>query len=128
MARTRLDGGAEAARVALTQQAAKLPNLELRTITVPESGDSGTRLFASIDEMAQHDQFLFFAASLEKLIDQHLAGTPFVLDFSARNYLAMAGTVHSLGWYRRRNIEWSGRHRRRLRGSRRLLSTAPVRH
>jgi hypothetical protein len=40
---------AEAARAALTQQAAKLPNLELRTIMVPESGDSGTRLFASID-------------------------------------------------------------------------------
>jgi hypothetical protein len=40
---------AEAARAALTQQAAGLPNLELRTIMVPESGDSGTRLFASID-------------------------------------------------------------------------------
>ncbi len=30
---------AEAARAALAEQAAKLPNLELRTITVPESGD-----------------------------------------------------------------------------------------
>jgi len=40
---------AEAARAALTQQAAKLPDLELRTVTVPESGDAGTRLFAAID-------------------------------------------------------------------------------
>src|SRR5271166_2783300 len=44
--RTRL---AEAARAALTQQAAKLPDLELRTVTVPESGDAGTRLFGVID-------------------------------------------------------------------------------
>src|SRR5580704_2644109 len=44
--RTRL---AEAARATLTQQAAKLPDLELRTVTVPESGDAGTRLFAAID-------------------------------------------------------------------------------
>ncbi len=40
---------AEAARASISQQAAKLPDLELRTITVPESGDSGTRLFAAID-------------------------------------------------------------------------------
>jgi hypothetical protein len=40
---------AEAARATLSQQAAKLPDLELRTITVPESGDSGTRLFGAID-------------------------------------------------------------------------------
>src|SRR6516165_6783353 len=40
---------AETARAALTQQAAKLPDLELRTVTVPESGDAGTRLFAAID-------------------------------------------------------------------------------
>jgi hypothetical protein len=40
---------AEAARAALAQQAAKLPDLELRTVTVPESGDAGTRLFAAID-------------------------------------------------------------------------------
>ena len=44
--RTRL---AEAARAAISQQAAKLPDLELRTVTVPESGDSGTRLFGAID-------------------------------------------------------------------------------
>jgi hypothetical protein len=44
--RTRL---AEAARATITQQAAKLPDLELRTVTVPESGDSGTRLFAAIE-------------------------------------------------------------------------------
>src|SRR5271166_3162081 len=44
--RTRL---AEAARAALTQQAAKLPDLELRTVTVPESGDAGTRLSGAID-------------------------------------------------------------------------------
>ncbi|HEY1934240.1 MAG TPA: hypothetical protein VGG99_19705 [Acetobacteraceae bacterium] len=40
---------AEAARAAIVAQAAKLPNLELRTITVPEAGDSGTRLFAQIN-------------------------------------------------------------------------------
>jgi hypothetical protein len=40
---------AEAARAALTQDAAKLPDLELRTVTVPESGDAGTRLFNVID-------------------------------------------------------------------------------
>ena len=40
---------AEAARAAITQQATKLPDLELRTITVPEGGDSGTRLFAAIE-------------------------------------------------------------------------------
>ena len=32
---------AEAARATISQQAAKLPDLELRTVTVPESGDSG---------------------------------------------------------------------------------------
>src|SRR5580692_5582573 len=40
---------AEAARAAISQQAAKLPDLELRTVTVPESGDSGTHLFGAID-------------------------------------------------------------------------------
>jgi hypothetical protein len=39
---------AEAARSALTQQASHLPDLELRTITVPEGGNSGTRLFEAI--------------------------------------------------------------------------------
>ncbi len=40
---------AEAARTAITLQAAKLPDLELRTVTVPENGDSGTHLFSAID-------------------------------------------------------------------------------
>ncbi|HTI81529.1 MAG TPA: hypothetical protein VL614_13860, partial [Acetobacteraceae bacterium] len=40
---------ADVARSAIQQQAGKLHDLELRTVTVPESGDSGTRLFASID-------------------------------------------------------------------------------
>jgi len=40
---------AEAARAAIAAQAAKLPDLELRTITVPEHGDSGTRLFSEIE-------------------------------------------------------------------------------
>src|SRR6185312_10493466 len=40
---------AEAARAAIEAQAAKLPGLELRTITVPEGGNAGTRLFAAID-------------------------------------------------------------------------------
>src|SRR6476646_10519216 len=38
---------AEAARAAISQQAARLPDLELRTVTVPEGGDSGTRLFGA---------------------------------------------------------------------------------
>ncbi|HEY6431379.1 MAG TPA: hypothetical protein VIZ17_05305 [Acetobacteraceae bacterium] len=41
---------ADATRAALTDQADKLRDLELRTITVPESGDSGTRLFAAIEQ------------------------------------------------------------------------------
>jgi hypothetical protein len=40
---------AEAARASISQQATKLPDLELRTVTVPESGDSGTHLFGAID-------------------------------------------------------------------------------
>jgi hypothetical protein len=40
---------AETARVAITQEAARLPGLELRTIVVPESGDAGTRLFSEVD-------------------------------------------------------------------------------
>jgi hypothetical protein len=45
--RTRL---AEAAQASIEAQATRLPDLELRTITVPEHGDAGTRLFASIDQ------------------------------------------------------------------------------
>ena len=41
---------AETAREALTAQAAKMQGLELRTVTVPESGDAGTRLFGAIDQ------------------------------------------------------------------------------
>lgn len=41
---------ADAARRAIEAQAAKLPGLDLRTITVPESGDDGTRLFTEIDK------------------------------------------------------------------------------
>ena len=40
---------AEAARASIEAQAAKLPGLELRAITVPEGGNAGTRLFAAID-------------------------------------------------------------------------------
>ena len=40
---------AAAARDKLAQDGAALPDLELRTITVPESGKEGTRLFAAID-------------------------------------------------------------------------------
>src|SRR3954468_2190420 len=40
---------AEATRAAISQQAAKLPDLELRTVTVPEAGDAGTRLFTAIE-------------------------------------------------------------------------------
>ncbi len=45
--RTRL---AEQARAAIATQATKFPDLELRTITVPEHGDAGTRLFSAIDQ------------------------------------------------------------------------------
>ncbi|HSU06575.1 MAG TPA: hypothetical protein VLI93_13455, partial [Acetobacteraceae bacterium] len=41
---------AEAARAELTAQAGKFRDLELRTITVPEGGDSGTRLFSAIEQ------------------------------------------------------------------------------
>jgi hypothetical protein len=40
---------ADAARASIEGQSAKLPDLELRTITVPEGGNAGTRLFAAID-------------------------------------------------------------------------------
>ena len=43
--RTRL---AEAARVQLQAQAARMPDLELRTIEVPEAGHDGTALFAAM--------------------------------------------------------------------------------
>ena len=45
--RTRL---AQATAASIAAQAAKLPDLELRTITVPERGDAGTRLFGAIDQ------------------------------------------------------------------------------
>ncbi|HUB48885.1 MAG TPA: hypothetical protein VMB73_28245 [Acetobacteraceae bacterium] len=41
---------AEKARAAIAAQAGKFPDLELRTITVPEHGDAGTRLFSAIDQ------------------------------------------------------------------------------
>src|ERR1700760_4818996 len=40
---------AGAARQSIEAQAAHLPDLELRTITVPEAGNAGTRLFAEVD-------------------------------------------------------------------------------
>lgn len=40
---------AEAARQRIQAEAARLPGLELRTVTVPEAGSEGTRLFAAID-------------------------------------------------------------------------------
>ncbi len=40
---------AEAARAAIVAQAAKLPDLDLRSVVVPEAGNAGTRLFAAID-------------------------------------------------------------------------------
>ncbi len=39
----------EAARAALKARAAKLPELELRVVEVPEGGNQGTRLFAAAD-------------------------------------------------------------------------------
>jgi hypothetical protein len=39
----------DAARTSLTREAQSIPNLELRTITVPEQGSQGTQLFAGID-------------------------------------------------------------------------------
>ena len=40
---------AEAARAGLAEQAEKFPGLELRTLLVPEGGNTGTNLFAAID-------------------------------------------------------------------------------
>ena len=42
-------GLAEAAKQRVEEQAKKLPGLDLRTVTVPEAGSEGTRLFAAID-------------------------------------------------------------------------------
>ncbi len=39
---------AEAARKAIAGQAARFPDLELRSVVVPEGGDGGTRLFATV--------------------------------------------------------------------------------
>jgi hypothetical protein len=39
----------DAARTTLAAEAQAIPNLELRTITVPEQGSQGTQLFAAID-------------------------------------------------------------------------------
>jgi hypothetical protein len=41
---------AEAARAAIVAQAANLADMELRVVTVPEAGNSGTHLFAAIDQ------------------------------------------------------------------------------
>jgi hypothetical protein len=40
---------ADTARQSIEAQAARLPDLDLRTITVPEAGNSGTQLFSEID-------------------------------------------------------------------------------
>jgi hypothetical protein len=40
---------AEAARARIAEQAARFPDLELRTVVVPESGNTGTNLFAGIE-------------------------------------------------------------------------------
>ena len=40
---------AEGARRSIEAQARKLPDLDLRTVVVPESGSSGTRLFGAVD-------------------------------------------------------------------------------
>ncbi len=42
---------AESARQAIQAQAAKMPDLELRTVTVPEGGNAGTQLFSAIDRV-----------------------------------------------------------------------------
>ncbi|MDI3305574.1 MAG: hypothetical protein QJR07_00605 [Acetobacteraceae bacterium] len=41
--------GIEAARAAIEARAAKLPDLELRTVEVPEAGKQGTRLFSAME-------------------------------------------------------------------------------
>ncbi|WP_428484738.1 hypothetical protein [Rhodopila sp.] len=40
---------ADRARQSIEAQAARLPDLELRTVTVPEAGNAGTRLFGAVD-------------------------------------------------------------------------------
>ena len=40
---------AEAARARIAEQAARFPDLELRTVLVPEAGNTGTKLFAAIE-------------------------------------------------------------------------------
>ncbi len=42
-------GLADAARRAIEAQAGRMPDLQLRTMVVPESGGAGTRLFAAVE-------------------------------------------------------------------------------
>ncbi len=58
----------EAARAAIVEQAARLPDLELRVLTVPERGDNGTQLFGAI------------AGALADIPRSRLAGTIAITD------------------------------------------------
>jgi hypothetical protein len=66
---------AEAARQSIEAQAARMPDLELRTITVPEQGNAGTALFAAIDRALADIPRARFAGTIV-LTDGQLHDTP----------------------------------------------------
>ena len=85
----------EAARGNIVQQAEKLPGLELRTVTVPEGGNTGTNLFSAIERaLADIPRSRFAGAIL--LTDGEVHDTPTIeqatklLDGSPLNVLIPA--------------------------------------
>jgi uncharacterized membrane protein len=70
--RTRL---ADAARQSMEAQAAHLSDLELRTVTVPESGNAGTRLFTEVDRALADIPRSRFAGTIA-ITDGQLADVP----------------------------------------------------
>jgi len=78
----------DAARARVTAEAHAIPNLELRTITVPEQGSQGTQLFAAIDTALGDippDQLAGFIA----LSDGEIADLPSKPPFTAPFHLLL---------------------------------------
>ncbi len=71
-----------AARTALAEQITRLPNLELRSITVPEGGNNGTRLFEAT-ERALTDIPRTRLAGVMMLTDGQVHDAPAAPDFNA---------------------------------------------
>ena len=85
----------EAARGNIVQQAEKLPGLELRTVTVPEGGNTGTNLFSAIERALANIPRSRFAGAI-LLTDGEVHDTPTIeqatklLDGSPLNVLIPA--------------------------------------